>query len=368
MDTTPATLTPEQGALADMVLGGFATSASNVIQEPPAAEPAVADAPPAAAGEPPANADVTPATEEKVEASPYDDLITERPAPIAWNDEVKAAFKARGIDDIDQMLTERSTIQEQLALRSEQLSKYEQLAQAEEALPANVKELIQRAREGKDVIAWAKEQASVDIFKPAAKIPKLDLVRQYFPDAFSEEELEAHKAGDDAAFMEQFDKKLTSWHKLAVKQHETAQAEPLAARKQMEAQQKADQELVQRSVAANVAYLKNNAPSMMALADAKTISKLSDFSIFTETFCEADGKTLKPSALHDLFVARDHKVILQRAVKVAEARGAEQERLRMAQRLPEAAAQARTARANPTVDKTEEQKARESVLSDFTLT
>lgn len=296
------------------------------VKETPAAPTEQPAAPAAVSPETPV---VTPPV-EATPPNPYLDIIKPPAAPSAWSDEVKAAFKARGIEDIDAVLTERKTLAEQIEIQKKGLEAANSVLARESELDDFNKEIIRQAREGKNVREWLATQPNIDLSKPANKQNKVDLIKAEFPQAISAEDEATLKDPDaDPDEVAQINKRIEGWLPLASVKFEERRKAPLEERAQKEAQTKAWNEKYMQGVAASVAALPE---SMKTLATPEVIQAHAEGKLFESQFYEADG-TPKPTSLADALKLRDFDKILKTTHDVAYAEGMEASELKAAARL-----------------------------------
>lgn len=298
----------------------------------------VSPAPAATAPQEPAQATPAPATATPEAPNPYLDLIKPPTAPAAWSDDVKALFKARGIEDIDAVLSERETLKAEIELQRKGLEQANALLARENELDEFNKELIRQAREGKNVREWLSKQPNIDLSKPADKQDRIALIKAEFPQAISEQDEKTLMDPDaDPEDVAQINKRLDGWHPLAAIKFEERRKAPLELAAKQQAEQKAWGEKFMQSVAANVSALPG---SMKTLATPEITQELASGRLIETMFYEADG-TLKKTALGDALWLRDREAILKTAKEVAKAEGIEEGRLQVGAKLSDHAGAAR---------------------------
>jgi hypothetical protein len=261
------------------------------------------------------------------------DLINPPAAPSAWSDEVKAQFKARGIEDIDLALAERETQRVELEQRRQALENAQAILAKEDALDDYRKEMLRRLRDGEDVVDFVRKQPNIDLSKTADKIDPVTLVDAHFPGAISEDDKQVLRDNNDPDALADVQKRLQQWQPLAAAKHDAARQAPLHERAQKEAAQKAWNEKYNNGIAANVAALPQG---MKTLATPEVVQALAQGKFIESFIYEADG-TYKPTALSDGFWLRDRTAILKTARDVGYAEGLEQGRLQSLSRLPNTA-------------------------------
>lgn len=297
-------------------------------------------APAAPAAETPAAADAAP-------PSPWRDVVAPKPKAPPLTPEVLEVLKGHGIDDLEQFVLKGRTAEQQAEILKQEKERLAAIYDGEQSLDELTREVIQMAREGKNVIAWAKQQPEIDLLKPANKVPKLDMVLAFAKEAFSPEEVQRYRDQDDPEFVAQFEKRLDQWHTLAVAKFEQARTAPIQEREAKRREEKEFAENYHKAVAANPAYIQQHAPSVLSKVTPEVLSDFASGKLVRDLLCLTDGKTPKPSALFDLLYLQNRETILKEAEEAGYARGVEEGMHRMGQALPTSAAQANRMRSNP---------------------
>lgn len=243
---------------------------------------------------------------------------------------MKAELKARGIEDIDAILTGHKTLSEQIELQKQGLEMANKVLARENDLDDFGKEIIRQVREGKNVREWLASQPNLDLSKPADKQDKVALVKAEFPQAISaEDEAKLSDPNADPDDVADIQKRISGWHPLAVKQFDERRKAPLELRAQEEANTKAWNQKHMQSVAASVATLPE---SMKTLATPEIVQAHATGKLIESLIYEADG-TYKPTSLADALWLRDREKILKTAHDVAYAEGLEAGELKSGARL-----------------------------------
>lgn len=310
-----------------------------------------ADAPAAAPAAPAAPAAATPAP-AATPANPYADLITPPAAKPAFTPEMLEVFKAHGIEKPDEFIEQARTASTQQELLRQQLQEYNDLVEAEKGLDPFTQELVRSAREGKNILELARKMPAVDLTKPLAKQSKTDLIKAFAPNALTEADYQALVDNDDPELVKRIEDRINEWMPLVQAKFEAAREAPLAERKQAMEAQKQFAQNYERAVAANVSALPK---SMVAVATPEVVKKFASGDLFREMFCEADGRTPKPTALADMLIARDHKVILELAKDTAFKAGQQEAEARLLNKMPDYAGQAGRERSQAQPPKSAEQ-------------
>lgn len=310
-----------------------------IVTEPPQqkAEDKPADAPQAPPTEDKPQ-ELTPAeapkgeggAEEKSVEEKYLEAIggnTEPPPPI--DDAMKAALKARGVDDLDALLSERGTLAEQVSQFKNKAEQYDAVEKALKELPAEIGDAIEAFRNGKDYTkALIPLTKGISVSKDAKSIGKEALVDHYFPGKFTQEQKEAINDGDET-LKEAFDK----YAELAAIQHDKNREGYAASISQRAEQSKAFREREGQAIAAAIAHAKAD-PATSLLLTEELQGAFAKGTLIDSTFYESDG-TPKKEGLALLAKALNHDKIVERAMKGAAAKAKVEGELAARERAPE---------------------------------
>lgn len=287
-------------------------------ETPPAATPAAAAVEPSAQQE-------EPSVEDK-----YLEAIRGGKAEApALDDTAKAALKARGVEDIDALLSERGTLAEQVQQFKQKAEQYDSMEKALKELPVEIGKAIEAFRKGEDYTKHLTPLTKgISMSKDAKSIDKQALVDHYFPNKFTQEQIDAIKDGDDT-LKEAFDR----YAELAAMKHDEGRKGFVDGIAQRTEQSRMFREKQATSIAAAIAHAKAD-PATAVLMTNDLQGAFEKGSLIDSTFYEADG-TPKKESLALLAKALNHDRIVERAMKGAAANGKVEGELIARERAPE---------------------------------
>lgn len=299
----------EEGAApgASRIINFSGEQAPTTPATPAAAVPEGTPAEPAAAAKPEEEGDIY----DKALAA-LDDNGT---GVVPLDDATKAALKARGIEDLDALVSEKNSLAEQLGLYKPKAEAHDDLMSRLQTLPPEIGDAIEAHRKGEDYSkALLPLVNGVSAAKEAKRIDKFALVDHYFPGKFNEEQKQAIKDGDttlEGAF--------DLYHDQAKQKHDARREAFTQAAAQKAAAEKAVAEKTNKAVADAIAHARAD-KSRAVLLDKKTLDAFQSGRLIDEMFYNEDG-TPKPESLALALDAKHHKMLLERARKGAEAKG-----------------------------------------------
>ncbi len=262
-----------------------------------------------------------PAEASKEEGDIYDKALAALddngdPAPL--DDSTKAALKARGIEDIDAFVAERNSLTEQLGLYKPKAEAHDSFMKRIQSLPPEIGEAIQAHGNGEDYTkALLPLINGVSLAKEAKKIDRYALVEHEFPKKFNAEQIEALKEGTA-------DENLVLAHDVlweqAKERHDAKRTKYVDAAATKAANEKEFSERSQKAVADAIAHAKAD-KSRAVLLDKKTLDAFQSGRLIDDMFFDEDGLPT-PESLALALDAKHHKMLLERARKGAEVKGA----------------------------------------------
>jgi len=260
---------------------------------------------------------------------------TERP----WDDNSKALFKERGIDDPDNFFKEHGVLKEQYRQLQEKNRTDSELVESFSKLPEVAQHMVRKMFKGENVFQWAREQGALDLTKEAAKHDKVDLVEQYAPDVFTKEQLNVLRNPDDhdPEVVNTLKNMLKPALNIATAAYNQKREGLVAEHAKELKDRETSIENLRKSYAANMAYVREKHPEFVA---DMTNERMNDFfsgKSIQDHFYQADG-TPKPEAYAQFETLRNLPGILQSVREVSMEAGRQEERARVMQRHPNAPA------------------------------
>lgn len=226
--------------------------------------------------------------EKKREKDIYDTALEalngEKQAEAKLTDEVKNFLAAKGIEDIDAKLGELASVTELAGQYKEKAGAYDQMLVTLGNLPAEIGEAISLANQGEDYTkALVPLTKGVTVSKEGKKIDKFALVGHYFPNEFSEEDIQAIKDGDD-----KLERAFSLFRDQAVERHD---ARRKAFADSEEARNIQNKELAERTAKATadaIAHVRKDKVRATFL-DKKTIDDFTSGRLDNELLYNKDG-------------------------------------------------------------------------------
>lgn len=245
------------------------------------------DAAPAGEEKPAEKAADAPAAEQAQEDI-YDKAIaamsgSDQPAP-QLNDDAKNYLKAKGIEDIDALLSERASERELISQYKGKAEAHDQMLQSLSTLPAEIGEAIEAHNKGEDYTKPLMPLTKgVSISKEAKRIDKYALVDHYFPGKFNEEQIQAIKDGDET-----LEGAFNLYREQAIERHEARRKGFAEADKARAEEGKARADRQAKAIADAIAYVRQDKMRATFL-DKATIDDFTSGKLIDELLYNKDG-------------------------------------------------------------------------------
>ncbi len=217
---------------------------------------------------------------------------SDQPVP-QLNDEAKNYLKAKGIEDIDALLSERASERELISQYKGKAEAHDQMLQSLSTLPAEIGEAIEAHNKGEDYTkALMPLTKGVSISKEAKRIDKYALVEHYFPGKFNEEQIQAIKYGDET-----LEGAFNLYREQAIERHEARRKGYAESDKARAEEEKAKADRHAKATADAIAYVRQDKVRATFL-DKKTIDDFTSGKLIDELLYNKDGTPKLESLAH----------------------------------------------------------------------